>query len=110
MIYKDSRGRTIGKLTAGVFKKTVSKSKHLFRSTNSWAIQDSVLQQLEDSVRIEIFDKEDKILYCTTTAQFKKHCHYLEFKGYGLQAYLALEQFKQEPATARQLIKPEWVS
>ena len=108
-IYRNSKGRTIGKHTGGTFTKTVQKSKHLFRATGgSWGIQESVLQQLPDKTGIEIFEKEEKILYVTTVEQFRKHCIYLEFED-GLQAFLSLEHFKQEPVTARQLAKPEWV-
>jgi hypothetical protein len=109
MIYRDSRGKMIGKLDEGIFKKTVQKSKHLFRASNSWAIQERVLSDLADYVRIEIFDKEEKILYVTTATEWRKRGTYLEFGNYGLRAYLALEHFKQQPATARQLLKPEWV-
>ena len=79
MIYRDSLGKMIGKLDGSIFKKSVQKSKHLFRASNSWAIQERVLNDLLDDTRIEIFDKEDKILYVTTAGEFKKHCTFLEF-------------------------------
>jgi hypothetical protein len=96
MIYKNSQGKMIGKLTKNTFKKTVKESRHLFRATDSWGIQDSVFQELPENCRIEILDKENGILYSTTKAEWKANAEYLEFKDYGLQTYLCRDFFKAE--------------
>jgi hypothetical protein len=93
MIYKNTQGKKIGELKDGVFKKQVSKKKHLFRSTSSWAIQEEVLKELPPETVIQIFDKDDKILYSTTAQNFREKCDYLSFKDYGLQGYLPLRYF-----------------
>jgi len=72
MIYKNSGGRMIGKLTGNTFKKTVSKSKHLMRKLNSFGLQEEIVKELPDHIRIEIFDKDEKILYVTTAKEFRE--------------------------------------
>jgi hypothetical protein len=95
MIYK-RQGKTIGQLDGEIYRKTVSKSKHLFRKGNAWGIQAEILRDLPDDTKIEIYEKEDKALYSVTAKQFRDNCFYLEFKGHGLQAFLELENFDKE--------------
>jgi hypothetical protein len=109
MIYTNEQGKKIGELKGGIFKKSVSKKKHLFRKGNSWAIQESVLKELEDDVVIEIFDRDEKITYRSTVKNFKANCQYYSFEDYGLQGYLPLQYWTTQKATASVLVKPEWV-
>jgi len=109
MIYKSKQGRTIGKFSGGTFKKEVSRKKHLMRKLNSWGIQEEVLKELPDETRIEIFDKDERIIYKTTAKEFREGCTYLQFGDFGLQAFLPLEKFRTEKATSRVLMSPQWV-
>lgn len=100
MIYK-RQGKMIGKLDGGIYKKTVSAKKHKFNKLDAWGVDDSILQELPEETRIEIFDKDTKTVFVTTAREFRQDCTYLEFSGYGLQGFLPLEKFRQESLTAK---------
>jgi hypothetical protein len=92
MIYK-RQGKRIGELQGEVYRKAVSKSKHLFIKGNAWGIQAEILRNLPDETKIEIFEKEEMVLYSVTAKEFRDNCFYLEFKGHGLQAFLDIDNF-----------------
>ncbi len=89
-------GKVVGEMENNVYKKTVSKSKHLMRVNQSWGIQNDILQKLSDDTRIEIIDKDESIVYSTTAKFFRDNCTYLQFQNHGLQAFLTLENFDKE--------------
>jgi hypothetical protein len=97
MIYKSKQGKMIGELDEGIYRKTVSKSKHLFKATGgSWGIQDEVLKQLPDDTIIQISEKEEKVVYSTTAKEFRKNCTFLQFGDFGKQAFLSLDKFTRK--------------
>jgi len=71
-IYVKGHRITIGEIENKIFKKTVEKSKHLFRKPDSWgfdyrALIDVILPQVK---LIVIYDKEEKLYYATIPATF----------------------------------------
>lgn len=63
-------GKIVGKLENGVFSKSVSRRKHLFRLANGWGIQYQILKDLPDETVIEIYDKDDRKMYRTTKKDY----------------------------------------
>lgn len=84
-------GKTIGVVDGNVFKKTVSKKKHLFKKLNAWAIDAGVFNHeiFKTCNTIEVFDKDDRKTYTTTVDNFNIQAVYLNL-GYGLQRFLPL--------------------
>lgn len=107
-VYRNKGGRVVGKVVDGVFKKSVSREKHLFRKLEAYAVQESVLRELPDETRIEIYEKDTQTLYVTTAREFRENCQYLSFGENGLQGFLPLEFFKIEKPTASVLAVPQW--
>lgn len=100
-VYRNKQGRVVGQYEDGVFRKSVTKSTHLFRKTNSWAIDNNALWDMKPSDQIQIFDKEEGILYATSVAEFKENCHYFQFGEEGKQAFLPLEYFIKAKPTEK---------
>jgi hypothetical protein len=92
MIYMNQAGRGIGKLEGGIFRKEVSKKKHLMRALYSWGIDKKVLDDLGDDIEIEIFDKDEKKTYVTTASKFREG-RTADF-GHGEQVFLEVFKFK----------------
>lgn len=78
------------------------------RLNQSWAIDKEVLESLPDETKIEIFDKDEKILYVTDAKTFSGG-DLLEFGKQGKQYFLPLHKFKTEK-TGRVLTKGVWVA
>jgi hypothetical protein len=106
-VYTNSKGRGIGKLEGEIFRKTVSRKKHLMRKLNSWGIQADVLIDLGDNIRIEIFDKDEKTVYVTTAKEFREGGVTGNY-GHGEQIFLSLDKFRKESPTASKLAAPVW--
>jgi hypothetical protein len=88
-------GRGIGKLEGGIFRKEVSKKKHLMRALYSWGIDKKVLDELGDEIVIEIFDKDEKKTYTTTAKYFREEGRVADF-GHGEQVFLEVNKWRKD--------------
>lgn len=90
---KQSNGevRKIGTLDNRIFRKSVKKTKHLYKKLDAWGIDaeifTDVLQFQADT--ISVFDKEENKEYKTSIEMFKKKGQYLHFKPYRAQIFLS---------------------
>ena len=73
-VYIKGRRIIVGELKNKIFKKTVKKSKHLFRKFDSWGFDYSILVNsiIPQSNLICVYDTEEKIYYYTTPNVFGK--------------------------------------
>lgn len=65
------------------FKKTVERSKHLFRVLDAWGLDSDFFTDvlLPGEYRIQVFDKEDKVVYEIDTEKVSKKGRYYHFKN-----------------------------
>lgn len=91
------RGRNIGRLSDGVFRKRVRKSRHLMKKYNSWGIQYDLLQSLKEEgcKEIRVLDEDDEIIYSTDVDTYYKE-GIVDNWGDGQQCFLTREKWKQE--------------
>jgi hypothetical protein len=69
--------------------KEVTKSEHLFKNFDAWALQENVIPRLKkaDVKRLVFDDVEEKITYIVCLDTFLKHGIKRDF-GFGLQIFL----------------------
>jgi len=100
MIVK-AQGVVIGSIEGHTFKKTVYKSKHLFRKLNAYGIDAEYFTKvlLPENYNIEIYEKEEGITYNVSAQNFRKHCTFQHFKNkltgkdYGAQVFLPINKW-----------------
>jgi hypothetical protein len=77
-----------------IFKKVVWKSKHLFRTLDAWGIDATFFNEvlLPNNYIIQVYDKEENVVYETTAENIKKHGYFYHFKNkkedYRIQIFL----------------------
>lgn len=80
-----SKVRVIGHLDEKdkIFRKTVLKSKHLFRKFDAFGIDAQYFCDvlLPNDYRVQIWEKEENEVYEITAKEFKKHAVYFHFKN-----------------------------
>lgn len=72
--YYNKRLQRIGWLSQGVYRKVVSKKKHLFRVMDAWGIEASVVRELDSKKckQIRIKELDNNIVYVVSFNEFKK--------------------------------------
>ena len=90
--------KVIGTIQEQTYKKTVRKSKHLFREWNGYSISKSVLEDLRATgiEKIDIFEKESKTHLLSSVSDYFKYGHELWIKNYEPQICLNLKYFREE--------------
>lgn len=83
--------KIVGAVQGDVFRKTIAGSKHLLRKPLAIAISTDALSQAErfGATRIEVFDREAKVMYCSTIAHLREGGFALD-RGFGRQVALPL--------------------
>lgn len=122
-------GRQVGEVLNGVFKKTISASRHILRRPPAIALAVEALEQAEQAGAqdIEIKDIETGQLYTSTVEHFRRYCFPLQRGGFEPQIALPLERFavsaplviasrapkpgeiKRKPGTGRRVRHPRGV-
>lgn len=70
-IFKNTKGQKIGWSKEGIFRKEVSKKKHLMKIFDAWGIDLDVLNQITKTcTEIRILDKDEHKVYTTTPEQY----------------------------------------
>lgn len=88
--------RHVGQIVGDQFVKTVSKSKHLHRVLNAWAIDAETIETLPATVRgITIKEREEGKTYRVSLETFREKAISRDF-GYGRQLFLPLEYWMVE--------------
>lgn len=94
---KESNGKEkeIGTIYGKTFCKVVKKSKHFYRNTYSWGIDNEVYEKiiLPNTDTIKILDKENKKVYETATANFKINGSYIHYSPHRKQILLNINYF-----------------
>ena len=85
--------RFIGKLEGKVFSKTVDKSIHFFRKTQSWAIDLATFESLPRDTTIVFYDKANTKTYTTDWKTYAKNGILERDMGHGRQIFLNIEFF-----------------
>jgi len=108
--------QTVGRIDENIFSKTVKKSKHLFRKTNSWGIDYSILVDsiIPNCDIIKIYEEEEGICYTCPVNYYGSMVDFVNFgevigkkfqvsgkamikqfdkKKHGLQVFLPLHYF-----------------
>lgn len=90
------------------FLKNVTRSKHLFRMANAYAVDTAQIKQFEDTeVNLILFSEEDTgTVYATTPEAFRLHGFEKQFPGYEKQTFLPLKHW-QELANGISASEPE---
>ena len=93
-IYVRGRDRPIGYVEGGVFRKSISGSKHILRSPRAIAFDRSTLRDAErdGAVWVEVTDDETRTVYTARIADIWTHGFAVN-RGYGDQIALALQRF-----------------
>ena len=88
-------GRHVGVVENGIFKKTITGSRHILRKPPAIALSVESLQQAEHAGadEINITDIETGCVYACTVEHFKGYSFPLQRGGFEPQLALALEQF-----------------
>ena len=91
----DGKDKVIGELEGNVFSKTVSKAKHLFKTTDSWGIDYQTYEDvlLPENSTIKIHDTDENKDYTTDAEQYRLYGKVMQFKGFGLQIFLPRKYF-----------------
>lgn len=82
-----------GEWKDNVFKKSVQKSKHLFKKLDAWSIQKEITDKLPNYTEIRIKDTEDNIEYIISLLDFVKHGEVFDY-GHGEQVFCPRSYFK----------------
>jgi hypothetical protein len=70
-IFKNKKGQKIGWSKEGIFRKEVSKKKHLMKIFDAWGIDWDVLSEIKDTcTEIRIRDKDEHKVYTATPEQY----------------------------------------
>lgn len=92
----------IGNKTIGIYnqkdnifmKHGVKKSKHIFKKMDAWGIDATIIDTiLKPECKIIINEVEEKVAYQTTLETFKEKGRYLNYKDFGLQVFLPLDEW-----------------
>ena len=87
-----ANGRTIGTYFPGLklFQKRVNGSQHLYRELDAWAIDEAAIKAViaKGCQRIEVFDRESRILYTLKPQDFLSKASPLVW-GHGRQMAVA---------------------
>ncbi len=96
MIFKNDKRQVIGRMDdKGIFRKEVSKSRHLLKVMNAWGIDMGVVNQIASSCKeIRIREKESGTIYSCSFATFKEKGVIRNFVGE--QMFLPLKYFTAE--------------
>jgi len=78
-------GKVIGFLDTKdkIFRKSVYKTKHLFRRLDSWGIDADLFVNVlyPNHYKIQVYDREEDIVYEVDAETFKRKGQYFHFKG-----------------------------
>lgn len=99
-------GKPVGKVSNGVFQKTIAGSKHMLRTPKALAFDVSSLRDAADAgaERVEVYDSESRTTYTASLACLREHGAPLE-RGYGRQWFLALDWWNVNGERAKNEIK-----
>ena len=87
-----------------IFQKTIYKSKHLFRKFDAIGIDSNYFTDvlLPNNYNIEVWEKEENIIYETNVEKFKKNGFYFHFKekkeDHRAQIFLSRRHWKKREA------------
>lgn len=104
---KDGTKKTVGKYDAEnkIFTSIRKRSEHFLRKTNSWGIDQKVVEFLiEKRAKIQIKDSESKWTYECSAIEFDAHGHVLEFNQHRPQYFLPLEYWNVTSAKGRSCV------
>lgn len=90
MNFYNNQQKKIGRIYNKRFQKTVKKSRHLFKKSDSWGIDaDIFTKYLEpENLIIQFSETEEGISYFTTASIYRKYGHFLHFTGHDAQIFL----------------------
>lgn len=91
--------KNVGVENNGVFRKDVSRAKHLFRVMNAWGISLDVFKKLPGDTRIEIWDKDTETMYTAVRSDLENSGKVYRFTGYEPQMFIPLSQFSKKEKT-----------
>lgn len=65
-------GKIVGELKDGIYRKVVSKRRHLMRNLNAWGISSSIMDKLSEMgcIEIRIKDKDTGVIYSISLLDF----------------------------------------
>lgn len=97
----NSRGKPVGVIINGVYKKILSSSKHMLKKPEGWCIDSAHLK--EDWHELRILDRDTNIVYSTNKDSFLTYGIKKNY-GYGDQVCLPLKWFSRlDPAQSKLL-------
>lgn len=89
-IFKNKAGKVIGKLKDGVYRKEVSRKKHLMKNLLAWGVDAEVMSALKGKcTQIRIRDKDTSTIYYVSYETFMEKGKAGDY-GDGLQYFLSL--------------------
>ncbi len=88
-------GYKVGEVTSGVFKKSISGSRHILRKPRAIALAVESLKQAEQvgASEIQITDKETGKVYSCSIERFKEYSFPIQRGGFEPQLALPIERF-----------------
>lgn len=88
-------GCKVGEVASGVFRKSISGSRHILRKPRALALSIESLKQAEQvgAVEIEITDKESRKVYSCSVEHFKEHAFPIQRGGFEPQLALLIGDF-----------------
>lgn len=95
--FTNKKGQNIGYLKDGIFRKRVSKKKHLMKMFDGWGLDYELLEQLgaAGATEIRILDTDEDIVYAAPIETFMKLGIVRNFDGQ--QVFLPRKHFTKEP-------------
>ena len=67
----------------GIFRKSVWKSRHLFRKFDAWGLDAEYFTDVlyRNRYKIQVWEREEDMVYEISSEDFKKHAQYFHFKN-----------------------------
>lgn len=96
------KNKHIGKLINNVFTKKVNKSKHFMKIYNSWGIDKSVINQLNDDTLIIYIDEKLQTSWLTDKKTWVNNCLEKDW-GHGVQLFLDEKYFTKKDNNQKSL-------
>lgn len=83
LIFKNNKGQKVGWLKEGIYRKEVSRKKHLMKLYNAWGIDAGIMEALkkEGCTEIRVKDKDTKAIYSVSYTDFMKNGVAAYFEG-----------------------------
>lgn len=102
--YHNGKGKVVGQIVDGIFRKKVDKRKHLMKMFDAWGIDETIFLDLEERGCTEIRIKETTTgtIYTTTPLNFKQNSITRDFDG--VQMFLPLKHWTIEDSKNMKLI------